>query len=96
MNSWALYYNKSMMKAAGISSPPTTLAQLYADSAKEWKISGNKISQIGFYPQLQPGLRVLRQLLRRGQLLHSSGQYDLASCPGAPTEANFFAQYDCP
>ena len=39
MNSWALYYNKSMLKAAGISAPPTTLAQLYADQAKEWKIS---------------------------------------------------------
>src|ERR1700677_496275 len=50
MNSWALYYNKSMMKAAGISSPPTTLAQLYADQAKEWKISGSKLEQIGFDP----------------------------------------------
>lgn len=38
MDSWGLYYNKSIMKAAGISSPPTTLAQLDADQAKEWKI----------------------------------------------------------
>ena len=28
MNSWALYYNKAMLKAAGIKSPPKTLAQL--------------------------------------------------------------------
>ena len=69
MNSWALYYNKSMLKAAGISSPPTTLAQLYADQAKEWKLSGNKLQPDRLLPELQPGLRVLRQLLRRGQLL---------------------------
>jgi len=50
MNSWALYYNKSIMKAAGISSPPKTLAQLDADQAKEWKFQGNKLVQIGFFP----------------------------------------------
>src|ERR1700677_4925437 len=55
MNSWALYYNKSMLKAAGVSSPPTTLAQLYTDQAKEWKISGGRLEQIGFYPTYDQG-----------------------------------------
>ena len=94
MNSWALYYNKSMMKAAGISSPPTTLAQLYADSAKEWQISGNKISQIGFYPNYNQGFEYFGSFFNAVNCFNSAGQYDLASCPGALTEANFFAQYD--
>ena len=50
LNSWALYYNKSILKAAGITSPPTTLAQLTADQAKEWIIKGGKLQQIGMYP----------------------------------------------
>jgi len=93
MNSWALYYNKSIMKAAGISSPPTTLAQLYADSAKEWKVSGNKISQIGFYPDYNQGFEYFGSFFNAVNCFNSAGQYDLASCPGALTEANFFAQY---
>ena len=94
MNSWALYYNKSMMKAAGISSPPTTLAQLYADSAKEWKISGNKISQIGFYPDYNQGFEYFGSFFNAVNCFDSAGQYNLSACPGALTEANFFAQYD--
>jgi len=93
MNSWALYYNKSIMKAAGISSPPTTLAQLYADSAKEWKVSGNKISQIGFYPDYNQGFEYFGSFFNAVNCFNSAGQYELASCPGALTEANFFAQY---
>jgi multiple sugar transport system substrate-binding protein len=93
MNSWALYYNKSMMKAAGISSPPMTLAQLYADSAKEWKISGNKIDQIGFYPDYNQGFEYFGSFFHAVNCFNSAGQYDLTSCPGALTEANFFAQY---
>lgn len=50
MNSYMLYYNKAMLKAAGISSPPTTAAQLFADQAKEWKFSGSRLEQMGFYP----------------------------------------------
>ena len=37
MNSWALYYNKSMLKAAGISSPPTTWEQVISDSQQDRK-----------------------------------------------------------
>jgi multiple sugar transport system substrate-binding protein len=93
MNSWALYYNKSMLKAAGISAPPTTLAQLNADSAKEWKVSGNKISQIGFYPSYNQGFEYFGSFFNAVNCFDSTGQYALASCPGAQTEANFFAQY---
>jgi multiple sugar transport system substrate-binding protein len=97
MNSWALYYNKSMLKAAGISSPPTTLAQLYADQAKEWKISGGKLEQIGFYPDYMSGGSGFEQFASffgAVNCLNSSGQYDLENCAGAKAQANFLAQYD--
>ena len=97
MNSWALYYNKSMLAAAGISSPPTTLAQLYTDQAKEWKISGSKLQQIGFYPDYESAgsaFEYFASFFGAVNCFSSSGQYYLASCPGATAEANFLAQYD--
>jgi multiple sugar transport system substrate-binding protein len=94
MNSWALYYNKSLMKAAGIASPPTTLAQLYADSAKEWKVSGSKINEIGFYPLAAQGFEYFGSFFGAVNCFSSSSQYDFASCKGAQAEADFFAQYD--
>jgi len=94
MNSWALYYNKSIMKAAGISSPPTTMAQLYADQAKEWKISGSKLSQIGFYPDYAAGFEYYGSFFGAVNCFTSSGQYAFASCKGAQNEAKFFASYD--
>jgi multiple sugar transport system substrate-binding protein len=97
MNSWALYYNKSMLKAAGISSPPTTLAQLYTDQAKEWKISSGKLEQIGFYPLYESAgsaFEYFGSFFGAVNCFSSAGQYDLASCPAAKSEANFFAQYD--
>jgi multiple sugar transport system substrate-binding protein len=95
MNSWALYYNKSMLKAAGISSPPTTLAQLYADQAREWKFSGSKLEQIGFYPDLATeGFEYFGSFFGAVNCFNSAGQYAFASCKGAQAEANFFAQYD--
>jgi multiple sugar transport system substrate-binding protein len=97
MNSWALYYNKSMLKAAGISTPPTTLAQLYTDQAKEWKISGSKLEQVGFYPLYQSAgsaFEYFASFFGAVNCFSSTGQYDLESCPGAKSEASFFAQYD--
>jgi multiple sugar transport system substrate-binding protein len=94
MNSWALYYNKSMLKAAGISSPPTTLAELYADQAKEWKISGGKLEQIGFYPSYSQGMEYFDSFFGAVNCFGSSGKYDLATCPGAEAEAKFLASYD--
>jgi multiple sugar transport system substrate-binding protein len=94
MNSWALYYNKSMLKAAGISSPPTTLAQLYADQAKEWKIAGGKLEQIGFYPSYNQGMEYFDSFFGAVNCFDSSGKYDLTDCPGAQAEAKFLATYD--
>jgi multiple sugar transport system substrate-binding protein len=96
MNSWALYYNKSMLKAAGISSPPTTLAQLYADQAKEWKISGSKLEQIGFDPDAggNAGFEYYGSFFGAVNCFGSGGKYSFETCPGALTEANFLAQYD--
>jgi multiple sugar transport system substrate-binding protein len=97
MNSWALYYNKSMLKAAGISSPPATLAQLYTDQAKEWKISGGKLQQIGFYPLYESAgspFEYFGSFFGAVNCFDSTGKYNLENCPGAKAEANFFAQYD--
>jgi multiple sugar transport system substrate-binding protein len=94
MNSWALYYNKSMLKAAGISSPPTTLAQLYTDQAKEWKISGSKLDQIGFYPLYNQGFEYFGSFFGAVNCFSTAGSYSFGTCPGASSEANFFAQYN--
>jgi multiple sugar transport system substrate-binding protein len=93
MNSWALYYNKSMLAAAGVSSPPTTLAQLYADQAKEWKISGNKLEQIGFYPNYTQGFEYFGSFFGAVNCFDSAGKYNFENCPGAKAEASFFGQY---
>jgi multiple sugar transport system substrate-binding protein len=94
MNSWALYYNKSMLKAAGISSPPTTLAQLYTDQAKEWKLSGSKLDQIGFYPLYNQGFEYFGSFFGAVNCFSSAGSYSFETCPGASNEASFFAQYN--
>ncbi len=91
MNSWALYYNKSIMKASGISSPPKTLAQLLADSKKEWKVSGNKLEQIGFYPN--GGFENFSSFFDAVNCFNKAGKYYFAGCPGAQVEAKFFASY---
>ena len=94
MNSWALYYNKSMLKAAGVSTPPTTLSQLFADQDKEWKISGGKVEQIGFYPLYQQGMEYFDSFFGAVNCFDSGGKYNLANCPGAQAEAQFLASYD--
>jgi hypothetical protein len=69
MNSWALYYNKSMHEGG---------RHLLAahDAGAALRRPGQGVEDLGqqaqpdrLLPDLQPGLRVLRQLLRRGQLL---------------------------
>ena len=85
LNSWALYYNKSILKAAGITSPPTTLAQLTADQAKEWVIKGGKLQQIGMYPGAN-GFEYFATFFGALNCFNSAGQYDYANtktCPGA-------------
>jgi multiple sugar transport system substrate-binding protein len=82
-----------MLRAAGISAPPTTLAQLYADQAKEWKISGSKLEQIGFYPSYNQGFEYFGSFFGAVNCFDSTGKYSFESCPGATNEANFFSQY---
>jgi multiple sugar transport system substrate-binding protein len=91
-NSWALYYNKSLLKAAGITRPPTTLAQLHSDSAKTWVITGGKLQQIGFYPA--GGFQYFASFFGAVNCFNKAGKYDFENCPGAKAEANFLAQYD--
>jgi multiple sugar transport system substrate-binding protein len=92
MNALGLYYNKSIMKAAGITSPPKTLAQLDSDGAKEWKLSGSRVSQIGWYPfntsieDLNPYFNV-----KGGGFVN--GRYDLAGESNAVAEMQYFAKF---
>lgn len=90
MNTWALYYNKSMLKAAGIATPPKTLAQLDADQAKEWQVSGNRVIQMGFYPIGQSWV-IYSSYFKVHD--YTNGKYELASDPGAKAEMNWMASY---
>jgi multiple sugar transport system substrate-binding protein len=49
-DAYGLYYNKTMFKAAGITSPPKTLSEFDADAVKLTKTSGDGYSQLGFMP----------------------------------------------
>lgn len=90
MNTWALYYNKSMLKAAGVSTPPKTLAQLDADQAKEWKMDGSRAVQIGFYPIGQSWVIYSSYFNVHD---YTNGKYNLASDPGAKAEMKWMASY---
>ncbi|MGI5459642.1 ABC transporter substrate-binding protein [Streptomyces sp. CA-249302] len=51
-DAFALYYNKQMFKAAGITKPPTTLAELTADAKKlTVKNADGSIKTYGFVPR---------------------------------------------
>jgi multiple sugar transport system substrate-binding protein len=96
MNSWALYYNKSIMKAAGIMSPPKTLAQLDADQAKEWVIKNGKLQQIGLYPTGNVTFEYYAPFFGALNCFNAAGQYDYAgaSCTGALTLMKWFQTFD--
>ncbi len=95
LNSWALYYNKSVLAKAGISSPPKTLAQLNADQAKLWSSNGSQVSQIGFYPDTnENGFQFYTTYFGATNCITSSGKYDFANCAGAKREMNWIASYD--
>jgi len=95
MNSWALYYNKSMLKAAGISSPPKTLAQLDADSAKEWVMDNGKLVQTGLYPGTDgAGLEYFASFFGAVNCFNSAGKYDLANCTGAKAAMKWLQGFD--
>jgi len=94
LNSWALYYNKDLLSKAGISSPPTTLAQLDADQAKLWKINSGRVSQLGFYPDTnENGFQFYTTYFGATNCM-KGGKYDYAQCPAAQQEMNWIATYD--
>ena len=49
-DAYGLYYNKSMLRKAGIKRPPRTMSELTADAKKLTKRSGSKIKVAGFDP----------------------------------------------
>lgn len=95
MNTFLLYYNKTIMKQSGLNpaDPPRTMAQLWADQAKEWRISkSGVVSQIGFYPsnswdQYMPMFGVTAQDLFNGS------KYTLTN-PKAMALTDFMAKYN--
>jgi len=93
MNAFALYYNKAMLHGAGIKEPPRTLSELDADQAKEWKIAGGRVSQIGFYP-LSIG-NVFELFSSYFNVTgFTKGKYDLAQNKQAVAEMRWLASYD--
>lgn len=94
LNSWALYYNKGMLKKYGIKSPPKTLAQLDADQAKMWVISGGRLQQMGFYPDVNGnGFQFYTSFFNATNCFNKAGKYDFENCPGAQREMNWIASY---
>jgi len=87
----ALYYNKAMLKNAGIAQPPSTIAQLDADQAKLWKTSGGRVQQIGFYPLTNEFQWFMPYFGARGYV---NGKYDLAGNKGAIAEMKWLATYN--
>lgn len=95
MNSWALYYNKSMLASSGAKRPPTTLAQLDADSAKEWVVKNGKLVQMGLYPDTDGnGFEFYSPFFGATNCLTPNGKYDYANCKAAQTEMKWIASFD--
>jgi multiple sugar transport system substrate-binding protein len=95
MNSWALYYNKTMLATAGIKQPPKTLAQLDADSAKEWVMKDGKVVQVGLYPDLnENGFGFYTSFFGATNCFNAAGQYNLENCAAAQSEMNWLASFD--
>ena len=96
LNSWALYYNKTLLAKYGITSPPTTLAELQADQAKMWVTSNGQLSQMGFYPDTnENGFEFYTSFFGDTNCI-KNGKYDYASataCPGGIAEMNFIKSY---
>lgn len=91
MNSWLLFYNKNLMKAAGLNpnNPPKTIAQLGADQAKEWKVSGSHIQQMGYYPSSFD-----HWAGAFGVHLYKNGKWNIANNANALREMKWIQSYD--
>lgn len=91
MNSWLLFYNKDLMKAAGLdpNRPPKTIARLDADQAKEWKIDNSHVEQEGFYPGSFDFFMAAFNVH-----LYKHGHWDIANNANALKEMKWIASYD--
>ncbi len=90
MNDLLLFYNKTMMKQAGLNPhrPPKTMAQLTSDQAKMWKYGkGGSIKQMGFYADTWDALTGVFNV---NDVIH--GKYNLLT-PNAIKEMKFIAEY---
>lgn len=95
MNSFALYYNKTIMKQAGLNpnKPPKTLAQLNADQSKEWKYnSSGGLEQIGFYPGAGEDTFDMYGNVFNYSIM-KNGKFDLTQ-PRAVAEMKWIQSYD--
>jgi multiple sugar transport system substrate-binding protein len=90
MNTYALYYNKTMLKKIGQSSPPSTFAQLMSDQAKEWKTSGGRLTQIGLYPGTSS---IGHYACMFDASVYSGGKYDLSTNPGMVNEFKWIKEF---
>ncbi len=90
LNSWALYYNKTILAKYGITSPPSTLAELDTDQAKMWETSP-RLTQLGFYPN-QNSFQFFTTYFGATNCIKGD-KYDFADCPGAINEMNWIASY---
>ncbi len=93
MNSWALYYNKSILASAGVKTPPRTLAQLDADSAKEWVIKNGKLIQMGLYPNTDGNGFEFYTSFFGATNCFTGSKYSFASCAAAKKEMSWIASF---
>lgn len=83
-----LYYNKLMMKAAGIASPPKTFAQLWVDAKRETKKKGSSYATMGFIPWEGWGFNdVGWATMYGGGPISTNGAVNLASQPMVSAES---------
>jgi multiple sugar transport system substrate-binding protein len=78
-DTYALYYNKTLFKKAGIASPPVTLSQLVADALKLTITGSNgQYTQLGFEPTMP---KELEAYLFGGNWASPTGQVTATSPP---------------
>ncbi|MGP4081597.1 ABC transporter substrate-binding protein [Pseudalkalibacillus sp. R45] len=54
MNTWMLYYNKDLLKEAGLDGPPETVQELEEYNKKLSKVDNGRIERLGIWPALNP------------------------------------------
>ncbi len=95
MNTFLLYYNKTIMKQSGLNpnKPPKTIAQLWADQAKEWRFGkGGVVKQMGFYPDTGSWDKYMSMFGLTPSDLYNGKQYTLTG-PKQLTLTKFYAQF---